>query len=59
VAHVAGGRRGVALVGDGEGPGRDAPRHGAGGVKGGVRGEAAEARAPMVGPLPPLADVAQ
>jgi hypothetical protein len=47
VALVAGGWRGAALVGGGEGPGRDAPRHGAGGVKGGVGWEAAEARAPV------------
>jgi hypothetical protein len=47
VALVAGGRRAAALVSDGEGPGRDAPRHGAGGVKGRVEGEAAEARAPV------------
>jgi hypothetical protein len=47
VALVAGGRRAAALISDGEGLGRNALRHGAGGVKGRVEGEAAEARAPV------------
>ena len=45
VALVAGGRRGAALVGGGEGRDGDAPRHAAGGVESGIGGEAAEARA--------------